>query len=189
MFAAAWIHQFGGYDNPTNSVLVQTVLDGAKRSLGVPTKRKEPITASILRKIRRSLTNKKGKMDLKNTRLITFMTLAFAGFLRCDEARNVRRCDVAFHSSYLALLRKTDKPVSYNTIREEIKHAIARIGLDPSSYSTHSLRAGGVSAAANNGIPDRLFKIHGRWQSDDSKDRYVKESIHRRLKVTLNLGL
>ena len=56
-------------------------------------------------------------------------------------------------------------------------------------YSTHSLRSGGATAAANNGIPDRLFKIHGRWQSDDSKDRYVKESIHRRLKVTLNLGL
>ena len=119
VFAASWIHRVGGYDNPTNSVLIQTVLDGAKRSLGTPTNREEPVTASILRKIRRSLTDRKGKMDLKNTRLLTFMTLAFAGFLRCEEARKVRRCDVAFHSSYLAIFLEkvsvisTDKDVRF----------------------------------------------------------------------------
>ena len=40
--------------------------------------------------------------------------------------------------------------------------------------SLHSLRAGGATSAANVGIPDRLFKRHGRWASENAKDGYVK---------------
>ncbi|KAL5497418.1 hypothetical protein EMCRGX_G013885 [Ephydatia muelleri] len=41
----------------------------------------------------------------------------------------------------------------------------------------HSLRAGGATAAANAGVPDRLFKRHGRWKSESAKDGYVKDSV------------
>ena len=34
----------------------------------------------------------------------------------------------------------------------------------------HSLRAGGATAAANAGVPDRLFKRHGRWKSESAKE-------------------
>ena len=34
---------------------------------------------------------------------------------------------------------------------------------DISAIGTHSLRSGGVTAAANVDVPDRLFKRHGRW--------------------------
>ena len=44
-------------------------------------------------------------------------------------------------------------------------------------------------AAANGGVPDRLFKKHGRWKSDSTKDGYVKDSLHARLAVSSNLGL
>ena len=44
VFATSWIHGIRGYPNPTHSVLVKTVLEGAKRKLSVPTTRKEPIT-------------------------------------------------------------------------------------------------------------------------------------------------
>ena len=30
-------------------------------------------------------------------------------------------------------------------------------------------------AAANNNTSDRLFKVHGRWRFDNSKDRYVRD--------------
>ena len=248
VFATSWIHGIGGYPNPTHSILVKTVLEGAKRKLSSPTTRNEPITPSILRKLKRSFSDKKGKMELKNNRLLTFMVLAYAGFLRCQEALQIRRSDIAFHSSYVAIflekskyrqgrtvmitrtgtpmdpvcmlyryllaanipvnsdkyifrglrfdkfsgktcLRTSDKPISYSTVRDEIRSALTAVGLDCSMSGTHSLRAGGAMAAANQGVPERLFRIHGRWQSDDSKDRYVKESIRRRLKVTLNLGL
>ena len=44
---------------------------------------------------------------------------------------------------------------------------------DIPKIGTHSLRSGGASAAANAGVPDRLFKRHGRWLSDSAKDGYV----------------
>ena len=56
-------------------------------------------------------------------------------------------------------------------------------------YSLHSLRAGGASAAANAGVPDRLFKRHGRWKSETAKDGYVKDNFDERLFVSQNLGL
>ena len=53
----------------------------------------------------------------------------------------------------------------------------------------HSLRAGGAMAAANAGVPDRLFKRHGRWKSESAKDGYVKDSVERRLEVSKQLGI
>ena len=81
-------------------------------------------------------------------------------------------------------LRRQNKPISYTRVREFMLTAIKSIGLDGSLYGTHSLRAGGATFTANAGIPDRLFKKHGRWVSDKSKDIYVQENIHDLLAVT-----
>ena len=58
---------------------------------------------------------------------------------------------------------------------------------DISAIFTHSLRSGGATAAANAGIPDRLFKRHGRWSSDSARVGYVKDSS--RLSVSKALGV
>ena len=60
---------------------------------------------------------------------------------------------------------------------------------DIKQFCLHSLRSGGATAAANNGIKDRMFKRHGRWISESAKDGYVKDKIHERLTVSLSLGL
>ena len=39
----------------------------------------------------------------------------------------------------------------------------------------------GATAAANAGVPDRLFKRHGRWASESAKDGYVQDSLSSRL--------
>lgn len=56
--------------------------------------------------------------------------------------------------------------------------------MDPVSFGMHSLRAGGAMAAANAGVPNRLFKRHGCWRSESAKDGYVKESVDRWLAVS-----
>ena len=56
-------------------------------------------------------------------------------------------------------------------------------------YGLHSLRSGGATASVLCGIPDRLFKTHGRWRSDLAKDGYVKDPLTERLNVSKNLGL
>ena len=63
------------------------------------------------------------------------------------------------------------------------------LGFDANVFSIHSLRAEGATAAANAGVPDRLFKRHGRWRSENAKDGYVKDNLEARLKVSKMLGL
>ena len=53
----------------------------------------------------------------------------------------------------------------------------------------HSLQAGGATAAANAGVPDQLYKRHGRWRSESAKDRYIKDSQQTLLWVTESLKL
>ena len=47
----------------------------------------------------------------------------------------------------------------------------------------------GATGAANMGIPDRLFKRHGRWRSENAKDGYIKDALESRLAVSKSLGL
>ena len=54
-------------------------------------------------------------------------------------------------------------------LRELFKKKMEELGYHASNLVLHSLRAGGATAAANAGIPDRLFKCHGRWKSENAK--------------------
>lgn len=79
--------------------------------------------------------------------------------------------------------------LSYTTVRETVLDKLEAIGLDKSQYGLHSLRAGGASAAANAGVPDRMFKRHGRWRSENAKDGYIADSLENRLQVSKGIGL
>jgi len=78
--------------------------------------------------------------------------------------------------------------ISYARARELLKDAFRGLN-DVSKLSLHSLRAGGATSVANAGIPDRLFKRHGRWASEKVKDGYVKDDFNSRLLVTRSLGI
>ena len=79
--------------------------------------------------------------------------------------------------------------ISYTRIRELVMAKFKQLGYDASKFGLHSFRAGGASLAANAGVPDRLFKRHGRWKSESAKDGYVKDSLQSRLQVSKGLGL
>ncbi len=79
--------------------------------------------------------------------------------------------------------------LSYSRCLDTFKTALSSVGLDPKRFGLHSLRAGGATAAAHIGVPDRLFKRHGRWRSETAKDGYVEDSIEDRLSVSSRLGL
>ena len=94
-----------------------------------------------------------------------------------------------FRTSNSHKLRPGNKPITYTCARELILKAFKDIGLNDKLFGTHSLRAGGATAAAENSVSDRFFKKHGRWKSERAKDGYVKEGIDQLLSVSLNLGL
>ena len=81
------------------------------------------------------------------------------------------------------------KGLSYSRLRELVLEAFKDIVPDISAIGTHSLRSGGATAAANAGVPDRLFKRHGRWASESAKDGYVQDSLSSRLSVSKALGI
>lgn len=76
--------------------------------------------------------------------------------------------------------------LSYTRMRELFKAKLLLFVFDASQFGLHSLRARGVSAAANAGIPDRLF---GRWRSETAKDGYIKDSMSALLSVSASLEL
>ena len=79
--------------------------------------------------------------------------------------------------------------ISYSCLRELFRKKLKELGYDANKFGLHSLRAGGATAAANSGVPDRLFKRHGRWKSEKAKDGYVEDSVKHRLTVSQQIGL
>ena len=72
------------------------------------------------------------------------------------------------------------KGISYSRIREIFKDYISEITTTPENFGLHSLRSGSASAAANNGISDRLISKHGRWFSMKARNGYTKYSVVKR---------
>ena len=60
------------------------------------------------------------------------------------------------------VLRSDSKPISYTHTRELFLDLFKRASYTSCNIGLRSLRAGGASRATNNGVPDRLFKRHGR---------------------------
>ena len=57
------------------------------------------------------------------------------------------------------------------------------------NITPHSLRAGGASAAAENGVPDRQIPKHGRWKSENARNGYILDSVKNRSEISKKLGL
>ena len=114
--------------------------------------------------------------------------LTFANF-RSGSEKYIFRSVSYFKSLKRHKLRPGNKPITYTCARELILKIFKDIGLESRLFGTHSLRAGGATAAANNQVPDRLFKKHGRWRSERVKDGYVSENLDQLLVVSQNLGL
>ena len=47
----------------------------------------------------------------------------------------------------------------------EVRAALQRAGVDPTSYSGQTFRSGAANSAAAAGVQDSLIKILGHWQS------------------------
>jgi integrase len=85
------------------------------------------------------------------------------------------------------VLTSRNVPITYSSVRSIVKNKCEQMGLDPKKYGTHSMRAGGSSAAANAGVGDRAFQRHGRWRSVAAKNGYIKDNLQAKLAVTLAL--
>ena len=95
----------------------------------------------------------------------------------------------AFRSKHISSLIKKNKCLSYTRAKECIVDKLKEVapGL---KLGTHTLRASGVTTAANApGVSDRCLKRHGRWKTDIAKDGYIDDSVEKRLSITKKLKL
>ena len=67
---------------------------------------------------------------------------------------------------------------------EYLKHYLARLGIDPTNYSSHSVRRGAATCLFSLKCPTPLLKSHGTWKSD-AYLRYVSLSFEQKLIPTL----
>ena len=77
-----------------------------------------------------------------------------------------------------------DRHISYTTFREGFKSHLGGIVDDTTIYSSHSLRSGGATKAANSGLNERLIQRHGRWKSAKSKNMYIDDSVTNKLEIS-----
>lgn len=118
--------------------------------------------------------------------LLTYINLANLSF-NSDEY--IFRAVSFFKSKNSYKLISSNRPLSYTRARELLLHSLTAIGLNCNQFCMHSLRSGGATAAACNGVADRLIKEHGRWRTDFAKDGYIKDPVGVQLSVSSSLGI
>ena len=121
-YSVKHMHEIVGMNSPTESSLVRNVLEGAKRKLSRAVVKKEPITIKILNDMYDRLYQ---YGNLKNQRSICACLLAYAGFLRSEELLKIRRSDLVFENSHLAIFIESSKTDQY---RDGAWVLIARTG-------------------------------------------------------------
>ena len=82
----------------------------------------------------------------------------------------------------------TYHPVTYQMLQRFIKTSVAKLGLDPGLFSSHSLRRAGASWAFRARVPEELIKTQGDWASQVYL-RYLEFSLSERCQVAQRMML
>ena len=75
------------------------------------------------------------------------------------------------------------QPIVYDWFQKVFKLCVQSVGVDPSSFSSHSFRRGGTTFAFESGASPDLIKKQGDWKSD-CYQRYVDDSVTKRAMVS-----
>ena len=70
----------------------------------------------------------------------------------------------------------SSKPVTRSLLAKELKLCVARAGLNPDLYNTHSFRAGRTTDLVMTGASESIIRETGRWKSDGFK-AYVRFDV------------
>nr|XP_034335844.1 uncharacterized protein LOC105348263 isoform X2 [Crassostrea gigas] len=119
-YGIKWAHDLVGFDSPTDNQFVKNIMEGGKRIVAKPVKKKEPITVENLRCMYLKLFECN---NLYNQRIICMVLLAFAGFLRSSELINIKRSDIQFLPDHIEIFIESSKTDIY---RDGTRVVIAR---------------------------------------------------------------
>ena len=100
--SVSWFHQLGGFPDPSKKAVVISMLDSAYKQLTKPVQHKHPITKDILSDMH-DFMFESGEWNLACLRDFSYILLSFSGFLRYDEAANVKRSHLHIMHDYMIL--------------------------------------------------------------------------------------
>lgn len=195
VYAVSWVQRLAGEEPVSQNPLIKVINEGFQRSLAQPKKKKEPVTPEMLREVVASFGASLAAGQV--------VPVASTGNPTCPVAMLRRYIDLGGidTTSTLNLFRpicstrkgeslRAKGSLSYSRIRELVLSKFKQLGYNPAEFGLHSFRAGGATRTANfPGLPERLFKHHGRWKSERAKYGYVKDPLEKRLRVSKSLGL
>jgi integrase len=72
-----------------------------------------------------------------------------------------------------------------NTVRQGLKRACRKLGVDPGAFTAHSLRHGGATTDYIHGVPLAEIIVRGRWAVAKTATRYIQSG--RSLMISLQL--
>ena len=78
-------------------------------------------------------------------------------------------------------------PVTYQVLQKFIMKCVAKLGLEPGLFSSHSLRRAGASWAFRSQVPGELIQTHGDWSSQ-AYLRYLEFSLTERCEVAQKMS-
>ncbi len=73
--------------------------------------------------------------------------------------------------------------VSKSMLDQKIKHLVTKVGLDPTEFTSHSLRSGAASTGAANGLNDFELMQLGSWSSQVFV-QYIRKNIDTQAKAS-----
>lgn len=102
--------RLAGEEPVAQDPLIRAINEGFQRSLARPKVRKEPVTPEMLGEVVSSFST---PASLTEVRLGSICLLAFAGFLRMDELRQLRCNDIVFTPQGVELNIRSSKTDQY----------------------------------------------------------------------------
>ena len=108
VYGLNWLHKALRLQNPCESAIVKTMVEGAKRILKRPTLKKEPMSPINLRRLANTL-----RKDANLLRTLTMAIPAYAGFFRYDEVSRIRRSDILFEKFFMKIFIEKSKCDQY----------------------------------------------------------------------------
>ena len=110
-YSLNWVHKLTDLPNPIDHYLPVLIKEAAKRKLGRPCDRKDPISTATMSRI---IAKYAGSDSLIDFRFLTMCVLAFSGFLRFNDLINLKLADFLFHEDHLKITIRKSKTDVYS---------------------------------------------------------------------------
>ena len=102
-YGIRWAHHAAGYPSPLEDPFVALVLQGCGRLCARPVKKKDPLTASLVKGLIDHYSPLSQLSDLHILRFLVIVVVGFAGFFRIDEMVSIKLRSVQIHDGHMQI--------------------------------------------------------------------------------------